>query len=42
MAPDSHRVRSVLGSRMAGRRPLGLMARYSGFLTSENGVGITS
>lgn len=33
MAPDSHKVRLVLGSSMAGRRPLGLI------LVKESSLG---
>lgn len=35
MAPDSHRTMPVLGSSMAGVRPLGLMLMNGGFLTSS-------
>lgn len=35
MAPDSHRTMPVLGSSMAGVRPLGLMLMKGGFLTSS-------
>lgn len=37
MAPDSHNLTPVFGSSIYGRRPLGLSATYSGFLTSEIG-----
>jgi hypothetical protein len=42
IAPDSQMVRSVFGSYMVGRRPLGLCLVYSGFLTSERGISIRS
>jgi len=38
MAPDSQILRPVFGSTRVGRRPFGLSAVYSGFLTSVMGT----
>lgn len=38
MAPDSQILMPVLGSMRVGKRPLGLIAVYSGFLTSVIGM----
>lgn len=42
MAPDSQSVRPVLGSSMAGTRPLGLMSIKGFFLMSSKRNDFTS
>lgn len=42
IAPLSQMVRSVFGSWIVGKRPLGLSASYSGFLISVNATGTDS
>ena len=42
MAPDSQRVMPVLGSSMAGTRPLGLTSMKGFFLTSSKRKDLNS